>query len=222
MGSARYLTMVTRQGRVKRMDLAEIESARRAGLVAMALDKGDELGWVRLTQGDQDILIVTEQGKALRFNEETVRPMGRSAGGVNAIRLDRGDQVASMAVAEPNAELFIVTTKGYGKRTSLSEYPAQGRAGGGVATLAKATETTGVIAAARVVQPDDEVTIISAQGIVLRTAVKNIPQMGRPARGARIMDLKGGDTVASIARLEARQSRATPVDGSANGQSGEP
>jgi DNA gyrase subunit A len=211
--AARYLTMVTRLGRVKRMALSEIESARRAGIVAISLEADDELGWVRLTRGDQDLILVTERGKALRFNEATVRPMGRAAAGVNAIRLEPGDAVASMDVVEPGAELLVVTTRGYGKRVPLSDYPTQGRAGGGVVTLAKSLDVTGVVAAARVVRPDDEVTIISAQGLVLRTAVKNIPQMGRSARGARIMDLKDGDSVASLARLDARQSRPPSGDG---------
>ncbi|MER3458136.1 MAG: DNA gyrase subunit A [Chloroflexota bacterium] len=211
--AARYLTMVTRLGRVKRMALSEIESARRAGIVAISLEADDELGWVRLTRGDQDLILVTERGKALRFNEATVRPMGRAAAGVNAIRLEPGDAVASMDVVEPGAELLVVTTRGYGKRVPLSDYPTQGRAGGGVVTLAKSLDVTGVVAAARVVRPDDEVTIISAQGLVLRTAVKNVPQMSRSARGARIMDLKDGDSVASLARLDARQSRPPSGDG---------
>ena len=211
--AARYLTMVTRLGRVKRIALSEIESARRAGIVAISLEADDELGWVRLTRGDQDLILVTERGKALRFNEATVRPMGRAAAGLNAIRLEPGDAVASMDVVEPGAELLVVTTRGYGKRVPLSDYPTQGRAGGGVVTLAKSLDVTGVVAAARVVRPDDEVTIISAQGLVLRTAVKNISQMGRSARGARIMDLKDGDSVASLARLDARQSRPPSGDG---------
>jgi len=208
-----YLVMATRQGKVKRMEFTQIEGARRAGLVAINLDPGDELGWVRLTQGAQDLILVTERGKALRFNEDSVRPMGRTAGGVNAIRLEAGDLVASMDVVEPQAELLIVTANGYSKRTPLSDYPTQGRAGGGVVTLGKALDTTGPIAAARVVRSDDEITIISAQGIVLRTAVENMPQMGRPARGVRIMSLKDGDVVASIARLENRRGQPTPSDG---------
>jgi DNA gyrase subunit A len=157
------------------------------------------LGWVRLTQGDQDLIVVTEQGQALRFREEDVRPMGRAATGVHAIRLDPDDYVASASVVEPEAELLTVTTKGYGKRTPLSEFLVKGRYGKGVRCVGGRRGRSGVIAAARVVHPDDEVTLISSGGQVLRTHVADIPQMGRSARGAKMMDLKPGDEVASVA-----------------------
>jgi len=200
-----YLTMVTQQGKIKRTALAEFASIRPSGLIAINLDEDDELGWVKLTHGHQEIIIVTERGQAIRFSEEEVRPMGRSAGGVMAIKLAKGDQVASMDVARPQADLLIVTTKGYGKRTSLSEYPTQGRHGRGVVTLsARHLDQTGLISAARVVEEGDEVTFISAEGMVLRTDVESIPRMGRSARGSRVMNLREGDTIASIARLEGR------------------
>jgi len=200
-----YLTMVTQQGKIKRTALAEFASIRPSGLIVINLDEGDELGWVKLTRGDQEVIIVTERSQAIRFNEEEVRPMGRSAGGVMAIKLARGDRVASMDVVRPQSDLLIVTTKGYGKRTPLSEYPAQGRHGRGVVTLSsRYLDQTGPISAARVVAEGDEVTCISAQGMVLRTEVESIPRMGRSTRGSKVMNLRKGDTVASIARLEAR------------------
>ncbi|MEE8163593.1 MAG: DNA gyrase subunit A [Anaerolineae bacterium] len=200
-----YLTMVTQQGKIKRTALAEFASIRPSGLIAVNLDEGDELGWVKLTRGDQEVIIVTERSQAIRFNEEEVRPMGRSAGGVMAIKLARGDRVASMDVVRPQSDLLIVTTKGYGKRTPLSEYPAQGRHGRGVVTLSsRYLDQTGPISAARVVAEGDEVTCISAQGMVLRTDVESIPRMGRSTRGSKVMNLRKGDTIASIARLEAR------------------
>jgi DNA gyrase subunit A len=172
-------------------------------LIAITLDEGDELGWVKLTRGDQEIIIVTEQGQAIRFSEEEVRPMGRTAAGVMAIRLARGDRVASMDIVRPQSDLLIVTTKGYGKRTSLSEYSAQARHGRGVITLSsRYLDQTGPICAARVVKEGDEVTFISAEGMVLRTGVENIPQIGRNTQGSIMMNLREGDTVASIARLE--------------------
>nr|HID12570.1 DNA gyrase subunit A [Anaerolineae bacterium] len=200
-----YLTMVTRLGRVKRLLLGEFNSVRSSGLIAMRLEEGDELGWVSLTQGDQDLIVVTEQGQALRFREDTVRPMGRAAAGVNAIKLAPGDYVASACVVEPEAELLIVTSKGYAKRTPLSEFPAKGRYGKGVRCLGGKRERTGVIAAARVVRPEDEITLISAGGIVLRTRVADIPQMGRAARGAKVMELKRGEEVASVAVVSNEQ-----------------
>ncbi|MBE9472023.1 MAG: DNA gyrase subunit A, partial [Chloroflexi bacterium] len=146
-----------------------------------------------------DLIVVTEQGQALRFREDTVRPMGRAAAGVKAIKLALGDRVASVCIVEPEADLLIVTTKGYGKRTSLSEFSVKGRHGKGVRCLGGKRERTGVIAAARVVCSDDEVTLISAGGMLLRTRVADVPRMGRAARGAKVMGLKRGDEVASVA-----------------------
>jgi DNA gyrase subunit A len=198
-----FLTMVTRRGRIKRLALNEIASVRRSGLAAIKLEKGDELGWVRLTDGDREVILITERGKALRFSETTVRPQGRAGAGVWAIRLTDGDAVASMDVVEPDGQLLLVTAHGYGKRTSLSEYPTKGRHGGGVVTLdSKSLAQTGPIVAARVVCPKDEITIITAEGRALRTCVESLPQQGRTSRGRRAIDLQSGDVVASVARLE--------------------
>jgi len=198
-----YLTMVTERGKIKRTALAEFASIRPSGLISINLDEGDELGWVKLTHGDQELIIVTKNGRAIRFNEKEVRPMGRSAGGVMAIKLDDGDQVASMDVVRPLSDLLVVTTKGYGKRTPLSEYPTQSRNGRGVITLNfRYLDKTGSISAARVVGEGGEVTFISAEGMVLRTDVESIPRMGRNTRGSKVMDLKGSDVIASVAYLE--------------------
>jgi len=198
-----YLTMVTLQGKIKRTSMREFSSIRPSGLIAINLDEGDELGWVKLTHGDQEIIVVTTHGRAIRFREKEVRSMGRSAGGVMAIKLDNGDQVASMDIVRPHADLLIVTAKGYGKRTPLSEYPTQSRNGLGIITLSsRYLEKTGPISAARVVEEGDEVTFVSAEGMILRTDVSNIPRMGRTARGSKVMDLKGSDVIASVACLE--------------------
>jgi DNA gyrase subunit A len=199
--NAAYCTMATRMGRAKRVALSAFKAVRPSGLIAMSLSKGDELGWVRLTSGDDEIILVTERGQALRFSEGVVRAMGRQAGGVIGIRLKDGDRLASMEVIEPGGELLQVTTKGYGKRTPLSAYPPKGRATGGVLTISKkGLNQVGLIAGARVVQEADDLTIISSNGVVLRTKVKQISQAGRATRGVRIMDIKEGDTVASLAR----------------------
>ena len=194
-----YLTMFTRLGRVKRVVLSEFSDVRPSGLIAVNLEEGDELGWVRLTQGDQDVIVVTEQGLALRFREDTVRSMGRTATGVYAIKLAPGDYVVSAAVVEPEGDLLVVTTKGYGKRTPLSEFAVKGRYGKGVRCLGGKREFSGAVAAARVVRPEDEIAVISADGMALRTRVANIPQMGRVARGAKLIDLKPGDEAMSVA-----------------------
>ncbi|MFH2104418.1 MAG: DNA gyrase subunit A [Chloroflexota bacterium] len=199
---AEYITLATRNGRIKRMELSELSSVRPSGIIAIKLDEGDDLSWARLTSGTDDVILVTELGQALRFCEDAVRPMGRTAGGVTGIRLKGKDKVASMDVIEADGELVIVTSGGYGKRTPLDNYPAKNRATGGVLTITKgATAKVGVISAARVIQASDDLTIISANGVILRAKVKDIKQSGRATRGVRMMNVKPGDKVVSLARI---------------------
>ena len=203
-GRAEYLTMATLKGRVKRVALSEFASVRPSGLIAITLEKGDELGWARLTHGKDDLVLVTTLGQALRFSEEDIRPMGRPAAGVTGIRLRAGDQVAGMEVVEQGGYLLVVTERGYGKRTPLADYPARGRATGGVATIdQKNLKTTGRISVARVVQNEDELTLVSAGGAVLRVKVSELRPMGRSARGMHVMRVSEGDAVASVARINA-------------------
>jgi DNA gyrase subunit A len=200
--AAEYCTMATRNGKVKRVELAEFSAVRPSGLIAISLEEGDELGWARLTDGENEIILVTENGQALRFAEASVRSMGRAAGGVIGISLSGGDHVASMEVVEEGGELFVITTGGSGKRTALMDYPPKGRATGGVQSIdTKSLKEIGVIAAARVVQPADEVTIISAGGVVLRTRVKDVKRGGRTAKCDLLISLEGEDYVASLARI---------------------
>jgi DNA gyrase subunit A len=197
-----YCTLATVKGKVKRLALSDLSSVRSSGMIAMGLDDGDELGWARLTSGKDDILFVTAYGQALRIQESKIRSMGRAAGGVTGIGLAEGDKVASMEVVEPNGSLLVVSTKGFGKRTSLSEYPVKGRATGGVATFdVKNLDRTGEISVARVVQEEDEVTLISSAGLVLRLKISEIRQSGRATRGTHLMDIQEGDSVASLARM---------------------
>jgi DNA gyrase subunit A len=206
--AAEYCTMATRNGKVKRVQLSEFASVRPSGLIAISLEEEDELGWVRLTGGEDEIMLVTEKGQALRFAEDAVRPMGRQAMGMIGIRVRKGDYVTSMEVVEPGGDLLVVTTLGYGKRTPLSEYPAKGRATGGVLTIdKKALRKVGVIASARVVQQADDLTIISANGVVIRTKVKDVSQAGRATRGVILMNVQDGDTVVSLARIAAADLR---------------
>lgn len=216
--AAEYCTMATVGGRVKRASLSEFASVRPSGLIAIVLEEDDELGWVRLTGGRDEIVLVTEKGQALRFYEASVRTMGRQAAGVTGIRLEKGDRVASMEVIEPGNDLLVVTTNGYGKRTPLSEYPAKGRATGGVATLdQKALNKTGVITAARVVKETDDVTLITTGGQILRTSIKDIKRAGRATRGMVIMELQEGDKVASLARISMEDLRQAEEEKGENG-----
>ncbi len=199
---ADYVTTATVGGRIKRVELREFSAVRASGIIAMPLEAGDELGWARVTTGKQDLILVTEQGRALRFAESEVRPMGRTAAGVRGIRLRGQDRVVSLEVVEPGGDLLVVTPHGYGKRTALADYPSHGRFTSGVITLsASRVARDGRIVSARVVQLADEVAFFSANGIALRLRVKDIPQQGRGTSGVRLVQLKTGDTVAVVARL---------------------
>ncbi|MFQ6013974.1 MAG: DNA gyrase subunit A [Anaerolineae bacterium] len=198
-----YLVMVTRQGRIKRTVIDQFSSVRPSGLIAINLADEDELGWVKLTKGEQEMILITEQGQAIRFNEEEVSPMSRSAAGVIAIRLADGDFVAGMDLIAGGEDLVVVTARGFGKRTALAQYPSQARYGKGVRTLdARRLDDTGPIVDARVVKAKDEITLISAEGMVIRTPVAEIPRQGRATKGVKLMNLKEGDYVVSLARLE--------------------
>jgi DNA gyrase subunit A len=208
---AEYLTMITCKGRIKRVEVNAFESVRPSGLIAINLDEDDSLGWVKLTRGGQDLILVSEQGKGIRFGEEDVRPMGRTAAGVNAMRLDEWDKIAGADVVMPGDHLLLITEKGYGKRTPLNEYRRQNRYGQGVRAMLLTPERTGRIVSARVVTSGDEVTCISSHGIILRTAVDTISQQGRNTQGVLVMALREGDSVASVAVV--REGRFSHANG---------
>ncbi len=211
--SQHFVIMATRSGKMKRMALSTLASVRSAGIIAIGLAEGDELGWVRMTDGNDEVILVTRDGQAVRFKENQIRSMGRSAAGVTGIRLSRGDILTSMEVVEAGGDLLVVTEKGFGKRTPLSEYPLRTRATKGVQTINKnAMSTIGRIAAAWVVQQDDDVTIISTGGVIIRTKVENISQTSRVTRGVTIMNVQKGDSVASIARISAADLRRAGVE----------
>jgi DNA gyrase subunit A len=197
-----YLVLATRQGKIKKTPLSDYSSVRSTGIIALNLEPGDELAASRLSHGNGDILVATKNGQAIRFAEKLVRPMGRATAGVAAIRLAKGDQVVGMDVIHPdsNASLLVVTTKGLGKRTHLKTFPRQGRAGGGVKAITLVGKS-GHIAVARVVSPDDDLVVISTNGQVIRMFTDGIPHKGRPAQGVAVMNMREGDSVASIARI---------------------
>ncbi len=199
-----YCMLATTRGKVKRVDMEEFASVRPSGLIAMNLDDGDTLGWARPTSGKDEVIFVTERGQALRFSEEKVRSMGRQAAGVQGIRLAEGDAVTSMDVVDKDSSLLVITTGGFGKQTPLKEYTPKGRATHGIATIdQKVLPEIGKIAAARVVHKDDDLTIITANGVALRLKVKAVKQSGRATKGVHLIKPQEGDYVASVARIAA-------------------
>jgi DNA gyrase subunit A len=190
--------MITKKGRIKRVEVSSFKNVRPTGLIAINLDDDDSLGWVKMTRGGQDLIVVSEQGKAIRFNEEAVRSVGRTAAGVHAMRLVDKDLLTGADVVTPGGDLLLITEKGYGKRTSLDEFRQQGRYGKGVRAMS-ISDLTGPIVSARTVAEGDEVTFISAFGIILRTPVGTISKQGRHSRGVSVMDMKGNDLIASVA-----------------------
>ncbi len=190
--------MITRKGRIKRVQLDAFENVRSSGLIAINLEEDDALGWVKMTKGGQDLIVVSELGQVIRFSEEDVRSMGRTAAGVYAMRLREDDYITGADVVVPDCDLLLITEKGYGKRTTLTEFRHQSRYGIGVRVM-MLSDLTGKIVSARVVAEGDEVTFISANGIILRTEVDVISRQSRHSRGVRVMDLKEGDLVASVA-----------------------
>ena len=210
---AEFLTMVTRQGKIKRVELSAFESVRPSGLIATTLAEDDELGWVKLTGGDCEIILVTQSGQSIRFKESSVRVMGRTAAGVRAIRLGKNDLVAGAEVViDPGADLLLVTSSGFAKRTPISDYRLQSRSGKGIRTISRlGMNVSGPIVSVRSVSDEDEIAIISCDGMVMRTQVKHVPRMGRAARGATLMRMREGDTVAAVALLTPKEI-LSPVD----------
>jgi DNA gyrase subunit A len=206
MDGAKHLFMVTSQGTVKKTSLEEFENVRRSGLIAININEGDELTWVKPTTGKDDISLVTKKGQSIRFNEDDVRPMGRVAAGVRGIKLHKDDEVIGMDVVNPTLadkgmlELFTITENGMGKRTNLKEYKAQGRAGSGIRT-AHVSAKTGNVVGAFISSTDDDrdLVMISKNGIVIRTPFKSVPSLGRDTQGVRLMRFKEtGDLVSGV------------------------
>ncbi len=211
-----YCMLATARGKVKRVLMEEFASVRPSGLIAMNLEEGDTLGWARLTSGNDEVIFVTQNGQALRFHETKVRAMGRQAAGVQAIKLRKDDLVTSMDVVEKDGALLVVTSGGYGKQTPLKEYAPKGRATSGIATIdQKALKDIGKIVAARVVQKNDDLTLITANGVAIRIKNKTVKQAGRVTRGVHLIKPQPGDSVASVARISAedlKKAGAEPLD----------
>ena len=195
------MLLATANGIVKRTPLEQFESVRRSGLIAMRLDARDELIAARGTHDDDDVLIVSSGGRAIRFNVGSLRVASRASGGVRGMRLRDDARVIAQVVASDGEDLLVVTELGAGKRTPMDEYPRKGRGGQGVLTF-KVSDRTGPIAVARAVRADHEVILVSRDGIVMRTRTDLISQQGRSTQGVAVMNVDEGDTVASIAQID--------------------
>jgi DNA gyrase subunit A len=200
-----FMIVATRKGEVKKTAMDEFEVVRRSGLIAMDLEEDDELIGARLAHADDDVLMVTAEGQAIRFTVAELRSASRTSGGVRGIRLAPGDTVVSLNLATRDSELLVVTEYGYGKRTPIDEYPTHNRGGGGVIT-AKITEKTGRVAAARMIsEKDNDLMIITTAGIVIRTDVSEIWKLGRSTQGHRLMHLAEGDAVVAVATTNGKK-----------------
>lgn len=196
----RFLVMVTRRGVVKKTGLREFSHPRRDGIIASTVGEGDELIEVELTDGDHDVLLITRNGKAIRFKESDIRRMGRTATGVRGIRLSQDDSVVGMLGVKGEKSVLIVSEKGYGKRTALSQYRLTRRGGKGVVTL-RITEKNGKVVASKGVTDRDELILIASSGQVIRVRAKDISTQGRATQGVRLMNLTQGNSVADVATI---------------------
>jgi len=195
-----YLFMATRSGMVKKTPLSRYQNIRKGGLIAVTLIENDELIEVRLTEGDQDVMLITKEGMAIRFNECDVRSTGRTSQGVIGIRLDEGDEVISMLCCCEYTKLLVVTENGFGKRTELEEYKTQNRGGKGVLTY-RVTEKTGQIVGAKLVDDEDDILLVNLDGNIIRMNVAEISILSRVTQGVTLMRGVGENKVVSIARI---------------------
>ena len=206
-----YLFMTTRNGTVKRLAVEQLKNIRQSGIRALTLDEGDQLISVKETDGNQDILIATHDGQAVRFHETDVRPMGRTAVGVRGIRLREGDYVVGASKAEPGKTVLSITEKGYGKRTPVEEYRITSRGGLGIRNY-MVTEKTGPIVGIKVVDGSEDLLLVTESGILIRTPVQNIRTAGRATQGVIVMRFKTeGDRVISMALADPEE-QAAPAE----------
>ena len=198
----KFLIAVTKQGTIKKTSLANFDTNRKTGLIAMNLKDGDELIGIKQTSGTNNVIIVTKQGKCICFSEDDVRPMGRIAGGVRAIKLEKDDEVVAMELVEPGQELLVVTQKGFGKRTKVEDYKIQVRGGKGLLTYDKGKfKKTGELVGAMAVDNDDDILLINSDGIIIRMAAKEISKLGRATQGVKIMNVGEDANIIALAKV---------------------
>lgn len=206
-----YLFFATKKGIIKKTELSSFENIRKVGLIAVNLREDDELIGVRLTDGQQEIIMGTRNGMSVRFKEDDVRTIGRNATGVKGITLDPDDDVIDMDVVKPNAEVLIVTAKGYGKRTPIEEYRIQSRGGKGIKTH-NVTDRSGHVVGLKIVQPEEDLMIITTGGILIRTEIRGISVMGRYTQGVKLIRLGDNEEVGSVAIVAPSEDAANPSE----------
>ena len=192
----KYLCMFTRRGIIKRTAISEYQNIRRTGVIAINLDEGDELAWVRTTGGNDDLIVATRDGMSIRFNENDARPIGRTARGVKAIELKEDDEVVGMTVVEQGKTILTVSETGYGRRSSFDNYRVQSRGGKGLINYH--TETYGKVAAVTSVDDNDDIILISSDGIIIRIPASDISTFARPSKGVRVMRVNGGEKIITL------------------------
>ena len=201
----RFLVTTTRNGQIKKTALKAYSNTRRGGIIATGIKEGDQVIGVSLTNGNDEIILATRNGLAIRFRETNVREMGRTAAGVRGINLRKGDQVVSMAIVDEMATLLTVCENGYGKRTQFDEYRIQGRGGFGIINI-KATDRNGFVVGMKSIRDADELMLITLKGMIVRTGVSDIRTIGRATQGVKVIGLKKGDKLVSIARVATEDS----------------
>ncbi|MDY6231589.1 DNA gyrase C-terminal beta-propeller domain-containing protein, partial [Peptostreptococcus porci] len=197
----KYLLMVTKNGIVKKTPIDEFKNINKSGIIAIGLKDGDELIGVKMTDGDEEIMLVTQNAMSIKFNEKDIRPMGRTATGVKGITLSKDDMVVSMDLASEGSDLLVVSEKGYGKRTDLEEYRIQMRAGKGIKTY-NINAKTGKLIGATIVNEDDEMMMINSDGVLIRIRVNEISIFGRITSGVKLMRTDEEVEVVSIAKIK--------------------
>jgi DNA gyrase subunit A len=195
-----FVFFSTKQGTVKKTELKDFANVRKGGIIAIGIDPGDVLIDVKLTTGQNEVVLITRDGMSIRFNEEDARPMGRPATGVRGINLEKGDEVVAQAIVVPDAKLLVAGENGIGKRTDFEEYRAQSRGGKGIITM-KTTEKTGAVVGALTVRDNDEIMLITFKGQMVRISVNGIREAGRNTQGVKLIELESGDKLQAIASV---------------------
>lgn len=210
--NSNYIVMCTKKGQIKKTTLEAYSRPRTNGIIAFGIKEGDELLEARLTSGEDEILIAAKNGKCIRFNESTVRPMGRGAAGVKAITLaDEKDEVVGMVVANEESDILVVSENGYGKRSKLEEYRITNRGGKGVKTL-NITEKTGDLVAIKEVSDEDDLMIMNRSGLTIRMHVSDLRVLGRATQGVKLINIKSGDAIASVAEISKEEDEEETIN----------